>query len=205
MTAVAAETPELAGENPEATGELPEGLKRELAGGPERVTRSARPEEESMRSGSATQAGDFGGTEQDEAAQVSGSVAGVAETAAGEVSIPLCREESGAFARCAEPESPPPESARTAGTGDIVVEAGEAAEQLAAAVTAALRPDAAPLDYAPCRQGVSNAVQRLRGALLGLIRELEPRAGTAALEDSAVARAQHLAADIRFVRPLEST
>ncbi|NKQ53919.1 hypothetical protein HFP15_13615 [Amycolatopsis sp. K13G38] len=83
------------------------------------------------------------------------------------------------------------------------VEAGEAAEQLAAAVTAALRPDAAPLDYAPCRQGVTKAVQGLRSALLGLIRELEPRTGT--YDDSAVARAQHLAADIRFVRPLEST
>ncbi|HJQ47247.1 MAG TPA: hypothetical protein VJ870_13165 [Amycolatopsis sp.] len=84
----------------------------------------------------------------------------------------------------------------------VHAEAGEAAEQLAAAVTAALRPDSAPLDYAPCRQGVGAAVQRLRGALFALIRELEPRT-SAVCADSAITRAQFLAADIRFVRPFE--
>ncbi|HVW40591.1 MAG TPA: hypothetical protein VHC18_04500 [Amycolatopsis sp.] len=99
--------------------------------------------------------------------------------------------EGTAQAQAREPATPEP------------VPAGEAAEQLAAAVTAALRPDAAPLDYGPCRQGVGTAVRHLRGALLGLMRALEPHSGTTP-EDSAVARAQHLAADIRFVRPHET-
>jgi len=89
--------------------------------------------------------------------------------------------------------------------GDIPAEVGraraeEAAEQLAAAVTAALRPDTAPLDYAPVREGVLDAVRCLRGALLDLIRELGPKTGVTS-PDSAIARAQHLAGDIRFARP----
>ena len=79
-----------------------------------------------------------------------------------------------------------------------------AAEHLAAAVTAALRPDAAPLDHAPCRRDVGAAVARLRTALLGLIQELEPKS-TARAADSAAVRANDLAAEIRFVRPVEPT
>jgi hypothetical protein len=80
--------------------------------------------------------------------------------------------------------------------------AARAAEQLAAAVAAALRPDAAPLDYAPCRRGVGAAVERLGIALQRLIQELEPKTETS-LADSAITRAHNLAADIRFVRPVE--
>ncbi|GAB2986166.1 hypothetical protein LWP59_10155 [Amycolatopsis acidiphila] len=75
-----------------------------------------------------------------------------------------------------------------------------AAEELAAAVAAALRPDDAPLDYGPCRRGVGAAVERLGAALRELISELTPRAPSS--PDSAVARATDLAADIRFVRPV---
>ncbi|HVV09433.1 hypothetical protein [Amycolatopsis sp.] len=75
----------------------------------------------------------------------------------------------------------------------------EAAEELAAAVAAALRPDALPLDYDPCRRGVGAAVARLGDALVRLIEQLE--AGTSAgCADSAVARAGELAAQVRFTR-----
>lgn len=89
-------------------------------------------------------------------------------------------------------------TARTAATPDL---AETAAEELAAAVAAALRPDEAPLDYDPCRRGVGAAVERLGAALRDLITELTPKAASAS--DSAVARATCLAADIRFVRPVE--
>lgn len=90
-------------------------------------------------------------------------------------------------------------TATTAATPDL---AETAAEELAAAVAAALRPDDAPLDYDPCRRGVGAAVQRLGAALRDLITELTPKAAPA--PDSAVARATYLAADIRFVRPVEA-
>lgn len=160
MTAVAAETPQLAGKDLEVTGELPEALEREPGRRDEPVAVTVRDREPDGAGGAVAQLGES--------------------------------RDSGAGK---------PANAGCAGSVPTV-QAGEAAEQLAAAVTAALRPDAAPLDYAPCRQGVGAAVQRLRGALLGLIRELEPRTA-ATVPDSATARAQHLAADIRFVRPLE--
>lgn len=90
-------------------------------------------------------------------------------------------------------------TATTAATPDL---AETAAEELAAAVAAALRPDDAPLDYAPCRRGVGAAVERLGAALRDLISELTPKAASA--PDSAVVRATYLAADIRFVRPVEA-
>lgn len=77
--------------------------------------------------------------------------------------------------------------------------AESAAEQLAAAVAAALRPDDAPFDYDPCRRGVGAAVQRLGVALRDLIDELTPASRSA--PDSAAVRATVLAADIRFARP----
>jgi hypothetical protein len=79
--------------------------------------------------------------------------------------------------------------------------ADTAADELAAAVAAALRPDDAPLDYDPCRRGVGAAVERLGAALRDLITELTPKVRSA--PDSAVARAADLAADIRFVRPVD--
>ncbi|WAL63944.1 hypothetical protein ORV05_23495 [Amycolatopsis cynarae] len=90
----------------------------------------------------------------------------------------------------------------TAVAADTPELAARAAEQLAAAVAAALRPDATPLDYGPCRRGVGAAVERLGAALCGLIQELEPRTETL-LSDSAITRAHHLAAEIRFARPPE--
>lgn len=86
----------------------------------------------------------------------------------------------------------------TVGTPNL---AEVAAEELAAAVAAALRPDDAPLDYDPCRRGVGAAVERLGAALRELIGELTPKSPSS--PDSAVARATDLAADIRFARPLE--
>lgn len=83
------------------------------------------------------------------------------------------------------------------GTQDL---AATAADELAAAVAAALRPDDAPFDHEVCRRGVGAAVDRLGAALLGLIEELTPRVSSGS-EDSAVARANDLAAGIRFVRP----
>ncbi|TNC24184.1 hypothetical protein [Amycolatopsis alkalitolerans] len=62
-----------------------------------------------------------------------------------------------------------------------------AADELAAAVVAALRPDAAPMD----RRRVEVAVVRLGEALLGLIREFDLAPG-----DSASARAERLAAGV---------
>jgi hypothetical protein len=78
--------------------------------------------------------------------------------------------------------------------------ADTAAQELAAAVAAALRPDDAPLDYDPCRRCVGAAVERLGSALRQLIAELTPRSPSS--PDSAAARATDLAADIRFARPL---
>ncbi|WP_235999249.1 hypothetical protein [Qaidamihabitans albus] len=62
-------------------------------------------------------------------------------------------------------------------------------------VAAALRPDTAPLDRNPRRRAVGVAVERLGGALLGLIRELEPEQRYVSA-DNAIARAAHLAAHI---------
>lgn len=68
------------------------------------------------------------------------------------------------------------------------------AEQLAAVVIAALRPDTAPLETGPDPDVMGAAVQRIGGELLTLLRELEPDPELSA--DSAVARAAHLAAQI---------
>ncbi|GHF60757.1 hypothetical protein FHX82_002687 [Amycolatopsis bartoniae] len=86
-------------------------------------------------------------------------------------------------------------------TADRPCLASTAAEELAAAVAAALRPDDAPLDHDPCRRGVGAAVERLGAALRDLITELTPK--STSLSDTAVARAADLAADIRFVRPTD--
>ncbi|WP_143249931.1 MULTISPECIES: hypothetical protein [Amycolatopsis] len=86
-------------------------------------------------------------------------------------------------------------------TADRPCLAATAADELAAAVAAALRPDDAPLDYAPCRRGVGAAVERLGAALRDLITELTPKSPSAG--DTAAVRATDLAADIRFVRPTE--
>ncbi|KAA9159765.1 hypothetical protein FPZ12_019230 [Amycolatopsis acidicola] len=75
----------------------------------------------------------------------------------------------------------------------------EAADQLAAAVAAALRPDSLPLEYDPCRRGVGAAVERLGDALVRLIEQLETGAGSVA-GDSAITRAGELAAAVRFAR-----
>lgn len=75
-----------------------------------------------------------------------------------------------------------------------------AADELAAAVAAALRPDNAPFDHDLCRRGVGAAVENLGAALLGLIEELTPRI-SAECPDTATVRAAELAAGIRFARP----
>jgi hypothetical protein len=79
-------------------------------------------------------------------------------------------------------------------------QAATAADELAAAVAAALRPDNAPFDHDLCRRGVGAAVDKLGAALLGLIEELTPKVSTD-VSDTAAERATGLAADILFVRP----
>ncbi|NIJ12417.1 hypothetical protein FHU38_002761 [Saccharomonospora amisosensis] len=68
------------------------------------------------------------------------------------------------------------------------------AEQLAAVVIAALRPDTAPLETGPDPDVMGAAVQRIGGELLALMRQLEPDPELSA--DSSIARAAHLAAQI---------
>ncbi|OQO93922.1 hypothetical protein B1813_05250 [Saccharomonospora piscinae] len=77
------------------------------------------------------------------------------------------------------------------------------AQQLAAVVIAALRPDTPPTGVAPTPTVVGAAVDRLGGELVMLLRDLEPRPARpddtmpgVRRTDSAVARAANLAAHI---------
>ncbi len=85
-------------------------------------------------------------------------------------------------------------------TGDL---AEHVAQQLAAVVIAALRPDPASPDTGPDARAIGSAVHRLGAELGSLLRELEPRPPRAddtlpdaTKVDSAVARAAKLAAQI---------
>lgn len=76
------------------------------------------------------------------------------------------------------------------------------AEHLAAVVIAAVRPDTPDGDLRSA--AITAAAERLGGELLGLLRELEPD-GTVRPQDSAIARAAHLAAHITLAEQPDVT